>query len=172
MQRINSSQHCVVHCKSSESTESNHNNLLKCCHRVLLMSQAFKRETADLAQKRLAQSLLSKILSCFVAKLTALAQVGPGRGGVQSVAQAFQCLYCRSLDWHGSVLHDTWVKLLLLAQQQYAGTSSCWTSVYLLLLSLIRHLIVKYWELGPQGTPGEALLPESAAAFCCAVFSS
>lgn len=45
------------------------------------MSQAFKRETADLAQKRLAQSLLSKILSCFVAKLTALAQVGPGRGG-------------------------------------------------------------------------------------------
>jgi hypothetical protein len=41
----------------------------------LPLPQAFKRETADLAQKRLAQSLLSKILSCFVAKLTALAQV-------------------------------------------------------------------------------------------------
>lgn len=40
-----------------------------------LHPQAFKRETADLSAKRLAQSLLSKILSCFVAKLTALAQV-------------------------------------------------------------------------------------------------
>ena len=38
--------------------------------------QAFKRPDADLAAKKLAQSLLSKILGSFVAKLTALAQVG------------------------------------------------------------------------------------------------
>jgi len=37
--------------------------------------QAFKRETADLTAKRMAQGLLSKMLSCFVAKLQALAQV-------------------------------------------------------------------------------------------------
>jgi hypothetical protein len=43
--------------------------------------QAFKREAADLSAKRLAQSLLSKILSCFVAKLSALAQVRMPLGG-------------------------------------------------------------------------------------------
>lgn len=37
--------------------------------------QAFKRPDSDLAAKKLAQSLLSKILASFVAKLTALAQV-------------------------------------------------------------------------------------------------
>ncbi|WIA37453.1 hypothetical protein OEZ86_014371 [Tetradesmus obliquus] len=47
-------------------------NLVECLY------QAFKRPDADLAAKKLAQSLLSKILGSFVAKLTALAQDIPG----------------------------------------------------------------------------------------------
>lgn len=44
-------------------------------------SQAFKRPDSDITAKKLAQSLLSKILASFVAKLTALAQVREeGRG--------------------------------------------------------------------------------------------
>lgn len=44
------------------------------CHPICVL-QAFKRPDSDLAAKKLAQSLLSKILASFVAKLTALAQV-------------------------------------------------------------------------------------------------
>lgn len=58
---------------------------------LLLCTQAFKRPDSDLAAKKLAQSLLSKILACFVAKLEALAQVG--RGWKRQLPHAWQQLW-------------------------------------------------------------------------------